>query len=101
MTHHLESGVEPVHISLAPILNSAAAADLANALLAVRGQPVRVDAGEVTQLGGLCLQVLLSADKTWAADQLPYALSPVSQAFRDQASLYGANLLFDSEGAAP
>lgn len=87
------------HIKLAPVLNSAAAAGLAGDLLAVRGRPVQVDAGEVTQIGGLCLQVLLSAGKTWASDEVAYALSPVSQALRDQAALLGADLISDSERA--
>ena len=87
------------HIRLAPVLNSAAAAGLAGDLLAVRGRPVQVDAGEVTQIGGLCLQVLLSAGKTWTADNVAYALNPVSQALRDQAALLGADLISDSERA--
>lgn len=88
------------HIRLAPVLNSPAAAGLAGDLLAIRGQPVRVDASEVTRIGGLCLQVLLSAGKTWAADNVAYALWPASQALRDQAAILGADLIFDSEGAA-
>jgi chemotaxis protein CheX len=87
------------HVSLTPVLNSAAAAGLAGELLALRGRPLQVDAGEVTQIGGLCLQVLLSAGKTWALDNVAYALSPVSQALRDQAALLGADLISDSEGA--
>lgn len=89
----------PAHIRLTPVLNSAAAAGLVGDLLAVRGRPVQVDAGEVTQIGGLCLQVLLSAGKTWTSDNVAYALNPVSQAFRDQAALLGADLLSDTEGA--
>lgn len=86
-------------VSLAPVLNSAAAVGLSSELLAVRGRPLQVDAGEVRQIGGLCLQVLLSAGKTWAADDVAFALTPVSQALRDQASLFGADLFSDSAGA--
>jgi chemotaxis protein CheX len=109
MTSDLDPGAEPVwrpaasgpaRVSLAPMLNSSAAAGLTSDLLAVRGRPVQIDAGAVSQLGGLCLQVLLSAGKTWAADKVPYAVTPVSRAFRDQASFFGADLPFDSEGAA-
>lgn len=88
------------HIRLTPVLNSAAAAGLADDLLAVRGRPVQIDAGDVTQIGGLCLQVLISANKTWTSDNVAYALTPVSQALRDQATLLGAHLISDSEGAA-
>lgn len=90
---------EPVRICLAPALGSAAAADLAGELLAVRGQPVIIDAGAVEQLGGLCLQVLLSASRTWAADNVSYALTPASRAIRDQAAVYGANLFSEPVGA--
>lgn len=89
----------PVRICLAPALNSAAAVDLAGELLSVRGRPVVVDAGAVEQLGGLCLQVLLSASRTWAADDVSYALTPASQAIRDQAAIYGADLFSDPVGA--
>jgi chemotaxis protein CheX len=89
----------PAQIRLTPVLNSAAAAGLADRLLAVRGRPVQIDAGEVTQIGGLCLQVLLSAAKTWRSDKVAYALTPASQALRDQAALLGADLFSDTEGA--
>ena len=89
----------PARICLAPALNSAAAADLAGELLSVRGWPVVLDAGAVEQLGGLCLQVLLSASRTWAADKVQFAFNPVSQAIRDQSAVYGANLFSDPVGA--
>lgn len=96
----LDAGpLAPVQVCLAPALNSAAAADLAGELLALRGRPVVLDAGAVEQLGGLCLQVLLSASRTWAADKVSYALTPASQAIRDQAAVYGADLFSDPVGA--
>lgn len=90
---------EPVRICLATALNSAAAVDLAGELLAARGRPVVLDAGAVEQLGGHCLQVLLSASRTWAADNVSYALTPASRAIRDQAAIYGADLFSDPAGA--
>lgn len=98
----IDTGTGPgqwARISLPSVLNSAAAVGLSSNLLAVRGRPVRIDAGEVKQIGGLCLQVLLSAGKTWASDNIDFALTPVSQPLRDQVSLLGADLLFDSVGA--
>jgi chemotaxis protein CheX len=89
----------PVRICLAPALNSAAATDLAAELLSVRGRPVVLDAGAVEQLGGLCLQVLLSASRTWAADNVQFAFNPASQAIRDQSAVYGADLFSDPVGA--
>lgn len=89
----------PVQIALAPVLNSAAANDLAGELLAVRGWPIILDASAVEQLGGLCLQVLLSASRTWAADNVSYALTLPSQAIRDQSAVYGADLFSDPVGA--
>ena len=93
------ASLSPVRICLAPALNATAAADLAGELLSVRGRPVVVDAGAVEQLGGLCLQVLLSARMTWAADDVSFALTPASQAIRDQATVYGADLFSDPMGA--
>jgi len=49
---------------LPPVLDLNQAAPLKTDLLSLRGRPVVVDAADVERLGGLCLQVLLSARKT-------------------------------------
>ena len=53
---------------LPKVLDAPAAEPLVEALLALRGQPLLLDAQEVTRVGGLGLQVLLSARSTWEAD---------------------------------
>ena len=72
--------------------------DLNAALLALRGHPVVLDASAVQRLGGLCLQILLSARKTWAADGVNLSLGSVSQYWTEQWAAYGAPD-FNTEGA--
>ena len=55
-------------LMLPKVLDAPAAEPLVEALLALRGQPLLLDAQEVTRVGGLGLQVLLSARSTWEAD---------------------------------
>ncbi len=55
-------------LKLDPVLDMAAAAALRTALIEQRGGDLDLDGGDVQRLNGLCLQVLLSAAKTWDAD---------------------------------
>ena len=52
---------------LAKRLDLTEAAALRQSLLDRAGQAVTLDAGRVAHLGGLCLQVLLSAARDWRA----------------------------------
>jgi chemotaxis protein CheX len=84
----------PDNISAAPIvlaesLDLTAAAPLAGALLAVRGQPAILDASGVQRLGAQCLQVLLAARKTWSTDGQPWEVINPSPEFADTAALMG------------
>lgn len=79
---------EPV--VLPAVMDLRAAGVLTTELLARRGQPLTVDASGVERLGGLSLQVLLSAAKTWAADDLPLTIAPLSEAFVEQCRAFGA-----------
>ncbi|MBY0565071.1 MAG: STAS domain-containing protein [Hyphomonadaceae bacterium] len=74
-------------MKLAPTLDLAAAAPLRQALLAARGQPLRIDASDVERLGALCLQVLLSAKLTWAQDGCAFSIAEPSGAFMEAARL--------------
>lgn len=56
------------NIQLPETLDLIAARPLAQTLLSMRGSDVRLDASQVTRMGGQCLQVLLSAAATWRAD---------------------------------
>jgi chemotaxis protein CheX len=49
-------------------LDLPAARPLAAALLERRGKPITIDASAVGQVGAQCIQVLLSAKRTWQAD---------------------------------
>jgi anti-anti-sigma regulatory factor len=49
-------------------LDLPAARPLAAALLERRGRPITIDASAVGQVGAQCVQVLLSAKRTWQAD---------------------------------
>ena len=77
-------------IVLAPVLDMNAAEPLKAELLAKRGQPVTLDASNVERLGGLCLQVLLSAKKTWSADGADLKIEPRSDGFSEQWAAFGA-----------
>jgi chemotaxis protein CheX len=63
--------VEPVN--LPEVLDLPAAVSLAAALLERRGRPTVVDAQLPQRPGAQCLQVLMSAIKTWADDSVPLA----------------------------
>jgi chemotaxis protein CheX len=62
-------------------LDLTAAGPLRARFLALRGKAVRVDAGEVALLGGLCLQILLAAAAAWRDDGRPLRIAPRSAAF--------------------
>ena len=56
-------------IALPETLDLVAAKPLAETLLSMRGSDVRIDASQVTRMGGQCVQVLLSAVATWRGDR--------------------------------
>ncbi|WP_428153895.1 STAS domain-containing protein [Brevundimonas sp.] len=82
---------------LPDVLDLNAAEPLKAELLALRGHPLTLDASAVERLGGLCLQVLLSARKTWAADGVNLSLGSVSQYWTEQWAAFGAPD-FNTEG---
>jgi chemotaxis protein CheX len=59
-------------LTLPSNLNLIAAAPLKAQFLARRGETLYVDGANVARVGGQCLQVLLSARKTWAADGMEW-----------------------------
>lgn len=88
-------------LALSPVLDLRAAAGLKTDLLAFRGRPVRLDASAVERLGGLCLQVLLAARKTWAEDGQALTLTGEAEAFQDQWAAFGAPAFeIDATGAS-
>ena len=85
---------DPIVVPLSPVLDLSAAAPLAADLLALRGRPVRLDASHTERLGGLCLQVLISARNAWATDQTLFEIAERSAAFDEALTLFGARELF-------
>lgn len=88
----------PAVVTLSPVLDLKAAEPLKAELLAHRGQELTLDASGVERLGGLCLQVLLSALYVWKSDQINLRLVSQSDSFTEQWAAFGAPA-FDSEGA--
>lgn len=78
-------------VVLEPVLDLRAAEPLKAALLAARGGDVVLDGSAVERLGGLCLQVLLSALRTWRADGHVLTFVNVSEALTSQWSAFGAS----------
>jgi chemotaxis protein CheX len=77
-------------LTLANSLEMTAAGPLHKELLGRRGRPVTVDASQVRRIGGQCLQVLLSAEATWAADGAAFQIIDPSPEFADGLALMGA-----------
>lgn len=78
-------------VVLESVLDLRAAGPLKANLLAARGGDVVLDGSAVERLGGLCLQVLLSALRTWRADGHVLTFVNVSEALAGQWSAFGAS----------
>ena len=93
----MTTSTAPAEVSLQPILDLQAAEPLRAELMALRGRPLSLDASQVTRLGGLCLQVLMSARKIWAEDGLSLTVDQPSSGFSEQLAAFGApELQFES-----
>ena len=79
---------EPV--TLGESLDMTAAGPLLQELRGRRGHPLTLDASNVRRVGGQCLQVLLSAQVTWAADGHTFEIVEPSPEFADGVALMGA-----------
>lgn len=79
-------------ITLSPVLDLNEAVGLHGQLLALRGHDVLIDATAVQRCGTPCIQVLMSAAKTWEEDEKSYQFSGVSDAFEKTVQLIGINI---------
>lgn len=70
-------------------LDLPAARPLAKAILAERGKDLVLDAGAVTNFGGLCLQVLAAAAQSWRDDGHALTLEPRSAEFDAALTVFG------------
>jgi chemotaxis protein CheX len=98
-----EAGVQPaaVKLQLEPVLDLGAAERLHARLVEMRGQPLDIDASQVERLGGLCLQVLISARDTWRTDGHSAVVGQASTAFDEAWDLFAAPSFSDSADLPP
>ncbi len=76
-------------LELAEALSLKAAAPLASSILAHRGSDLAIDASKVKRLGGQCLQVLLSAARTWSVDEMSLEYVNLSPEFIEALQGFG------------
>jgi anti-anti-sigma regulatory factor len=74
---------------LPDVLNSASAADIKDQLVARRGAPLIVDAGQVRRVGVQALQVLIAAARTWRTEGQSYVVTDPSSALLETITLVG------------
>jgi chemotaxis protein CheX len=79
-------------IQLSPMLDHYAAAPLATELRDSVGKDLALDGSQVQRLGAQCLQVLLSASRTWGLDGKRLLLTDCSHQFIEDARLLGVEL---------
>jgi len=79
-------------LTLPPALDLRAAGALVTNFNAARGNHVTIDASKVEKIGTQCVQVLLSAQVTWARDGVPLALANPSEAFLESLDILGIPL---------
>jgi chemotaxis protein CheX len=79
----------PRTIELPEALDLPAAASLAASFLKLVGEDLEIDARKVQRLGASCLQVLLSAARTWRAENTTLTLAHGSERFIDDLRLLG------------
>jgi len=88
-------------LTLGDSLDMTAAGPLQKELLSRRGKPVTLDASQVRRVGGQCLQVLLAAQTTWAADGADFQIIEPSNEFSDGLALMGAAHLAPAAAFSP
>ena len=79
-------------LPLDPKLDLTKVAALTDTIRSHKGSDLVIDATEVTHLGALGLQVLVSAAKSWRDSGHSLMISPRSEAFDEALGLYGVSL---------
>lgn len=79
-------------LALAPRLDLMHAEHACTEIRACAGQDLVLDAGRVTHLGALGLQILLAAARSWRDAGLALTIAPRSTAFDDALVLFGLPL---------
>lgn len=80
------------NLKLGAILDLNEAVGLHGQLSALRGDDLLIDASAVERCGTQCIQVLMSAARTWEEDQKSYQFAAISDAFEKTAQLIGINI---------
>jgi chemotaxis protein CheX len=78
-------------LSLEKILDLNEASALHGKLMSMRGSDLAIDASSVERCGALCIQVLMSASKTWEQEKLSFKFSKISDALAKTMQLIGVN----------
>ena len=78
-------------LSLDATLDLNAAGNLQSRLMALRGADLMIDGSAVERVGALCLQVLMSASKTWEEEKFSLTFSGMSNALTKTMQLSGVN----------
>ncbi len=86
----MSTDAECAVVRLPSVVDLKAVGALQAEFLAVRGRPLDVDARDVTRLGGLGLQVLMSAKSTWRSDANDFRIVEPSEDFLKALQLFGA-----------
>jgi chemotaxis protein CheX len=79
-------------LTLPEIIDVVAVGPLHKELCGLRGEDLQLDASNVQRVGGLGLQVLLSAVATWQGDGHRVVAINASPAFQETIRLSGASL---------
>ncbi len=79
-------------------LSVMAAGRLSTDLADRRGSAIALNAGAVSFVGGLCLQVLAAARAAWVADGQPFSIENPSEAFTKDLVLLGGEAAVGFEG---
>ena len=74
---------------LPEVMDLKAASALTQDIIGFQGRALTLDASRVERIGGLCLQVLLSARLTWKVERLPFSVVNSSPAFSGSLALFG------------
>ena len=78
-------------LSLDNVLDLNAAGSLHSRLMDLRGSDLVIDASSVERAGALCVQVLMSASRTWEEDKHRLTFSQMSDALTKTMQLSGVN----------
>lgn len=78
-------------LSLDKVLDLNEASALHTKLMALRGSNLTIDGSSVERAGALCIQVLMSAAKSWEEDKHTFGFSKISDALGKTMQLIGVN----------